>query len=84
MAICLRHPLRLQSLHKNTFYYIIIINYDFENKEETMKLYENGAYLVNGRDVVINSPEAASAVNARQERLLHRKMQRNKPLHMEF
>lgn len=65
MAICLRHPLRLQSLHKNTFYYIIIINYDFENKEETMKLYENGAYLVNGRDVVINSPEAASAVNAK-------------------
>ena len=54
MAICLRHPLRLQSLHKNTFYYIIIINYDFENKEETMKLYEDGAYLVNGRDVVIN------------------------------
>ena len=49
-----------------------------------MKLYENGAYLVNGRDVVINSPEAASAVNQRQERLLHRKMQRNKPLHMEF
>ena len=65
MAICLRHPLRLQSLHKNTFYYIIIINHDFENKEETMKLYENGAYLVNGRDVVINSPEAASAVNAK-------------------
>ena len=64
MAICLRHPLRLQSLHKNTFYYIIIINHDFENKEETMKLYENGAYLVNGRNVVINSPEAASAVNA--------------------
>ncbi len=30
-----------------------------------MKLYENGAYLVNGRDVVINSPEAASAVNAK-------------------
>lgn len=65
MAICLRHPLRLQSLHKNTFYYIITINHDFENKEETMKLYENGAYLVNGRDVVINSPEAASAVQAK-------------------
>ena len=32
---------------------------------ETMKLYENGAYLVNGRDVVINSPEAASAVQAK-------------------
>ena len=30
-----------------------------------MKLYENGAYLVNGRDVVINSPEAAAAVNAK-------------------
>ena len=30
-----------------------------------MKLYENGAYLVNGRDVVINSPEAASAVQAK-------------------
>ena len=30
-----------------------------------MKLYENGAYLVNGRNVVINSPEAASAVNAK-------------------
>ena len=47
-----------------------------------MKLYENGAYLVNGRDVVINSPEALSM--QRQERLLHRKMQRNKPLHTEF
>ena len=30
-----------------------------------MKLYENGAYLVNGRDVVINSPEASSAVQAK-------------------
>ena len=30
-----------------------------------MKLYENGAYLVNGRDVVMNSPEAASAVQAK-------------------
>ena len=30
-----------------------------------MKLYENGAYLVNGRDVVINSPEAVSAVQAK-------------------
>lgn len=71
-------------MHKNTFYYIIIINYDFENKEETMKLYENGAYLVNGRDVVINSPEAASAVNAKTGKIVTPEEQRNKPLHMEF
>ena len=35
-----------------------------------MKLYENGAYLVNGRDVVINSPEAASAVNAKTGKIV--------------
>ena len=27
-----------------------------------MKLYENGAYLIQGKDVVINSPEAVAAV----------------------
>ena len=30
-----------------------------------MKLYENGAYLLNGRDVVIDSPEAAAAIAAK-------------------
>ena len=27
-----------------------------------MKLYENGAYLIQGKDIVINSPEAVAAV----------------------
>ena len=27
-----------------------------------MKLYENGAYLIHGKDVVINGPEAAAEV----------------------
>jgi len=27
-----------------------------------MKLHENGAYLIQGKDIIINSPEAAAAV----------------------
>ena len=36
------------------------------HKEDTdnMKLYENGAYLINGKDVVIHSPEAEEAVKS--------------------
>ena len=34
-------------------------------EETTMKLYENGAYLMNGKDVVIHSPEAEEAVKAK-------------------
>jgi aconitate hydratase len=30
-----------------------------------MKLYEQGAYLINGRDVVLQSPEAAAAVKSK-------------------
>ena len=30
-----------------------------------MKLYEQGAYLINGKDVVIQSPEAPAAVKSR-------------------
>ena len=30
-----------------------------------MKLHENGAYLIRGSEVVINSPEAAAAVAAK-------------------
>lgn len=30
-----------------------------------MKLYENGAYLLNGKEVIIDGPEAQAAVKAR-------------------
>ena len=30
-----------------------------------MKLYENGAYLIQGKDIVINSPEAVAAVTSK-------------------
>ena len=30
-----------------------------------MKLYENGAYLINGEEVVINNPEALYAVKSK-------------------
>jgi aconitate hydratase len=30
-----------------------------------MKLYENGAYLINGTEVVLSSPEAAALVESK-------------------
>ena len=30
-----------------------------------MKLYENGAYLIQGKDVVINGPEALAEVKSK-------------------
>ena len=38
-----------------------------------MKLYETGAYLINGRDVVIDSPEAALAVESKTGKAVNKK-----------
>ena len=38
-----------------------------------MKLYETGAYLINGRDVVIDSPEAAEAVKSKTGKAVTKK-----------
>lgn len=38
-----------------------------------MKLYETGAYLINGKDVVIDSPEAAEAVKSKTGKAVSKK-----------
>ncbi len=38
-----------------------------------MKLYETGAYLINGKDVVIDSPEAADAVKSKTGKAVSKK-----------